>query len=1022
MATSSSAEGSQPPRLKGETSSDHASAKEDDDPPAKSPPRPMRIWSKLGLNYGVLSTMFKGACPPVIATALYQATPFAETFSTLGYLVAIMSILSFAIMPRSKFFQTMIFNLIGVCIGAAVALLTIYCSVQARINTTPVSTATSVGPTPGTAVAQYNSSASAVCGIWLFFNILFANALRFSRPQLQFPVIIYSIFANVACTYAPLFATVTQGIAFIKQLLEAFLAGFGIAAAVNLFIFPKSSRDVVLAEAGGYIQALQGVLKAQNGYLQILERKEIYRPADKEGSDEPPPEASAAKAFKGALAALTALHGKLQGDLVFAKREVAYSKLDAKDLDQIFKLFREIFLPLLGMGSVVDIFDRIAKKRGWKEAEEAEDSHNAEEVAAERERKDKEIAQWNEIMKTLHDSFEIMCAAMVDGLQHASYVLSLAKRPKMQQSDQETDLEAADGAAQPGDIGFGDELAAKIASFYKQREVPIKTWCAQKGIEIDSTTGTEHPAVGLDTDEHSRNERQLYLILYMEFLLWSTGKGVLDLVRFADAMVESGATKKRKLILPGRKRIRKWVMNAFHTQDGTTDLAPDHTKAGISGVYLGALYQKRKDPEHLPPSNSWQLFGNYIQAVSHILSSPEQFFFQQRLVWAMIMVAIGMTMTAGSGTFGLIGRVGGTFIAVCTSLVIWYIAGGTGVPAGVFVLLFFFLFIQTYFLIAFPKFAVVVMITMVTQVLILGYELQVKKVGIVAAEATGQPYYPIYLLAPYRLACVAGGCFVAFFWTFFPYPITARSTLRKQLGESLYLLANYYSCVHTTVRVRLNGTGGDPDDKQSPRRRLDKARERILAKELALFAQIRQHSASTAFEPTFGGKFPKEQYDTIIQETQNILNYMALIGYATRHYTKETDSPTERKWVNDFGRVLGSVQVTSQEVTSLIALLSASVMTGSPLPPYLKAPASYQLSAKLEKIDASILSISHIIEPGYAAFAVTQVASSLINDDLENLLTNIKSLVGEVDFDFHIVSSADSSDTSLPATDKGKRD
>ena len=95
---------------------------------------------------------------------------------------------------------------------------------------------------------------------------------------------------------------------------------------------------------------------------------------------------------------------------------------------------------------------------------------------------------------------------------------------------------------------------------------------------------------------------------------------------------------------------------------------------------------------------------------------------------------------------------------------------------------------------------------------------------------------------------------------------------------------------------------------------------------------------------------------------------MALIGYATRHYTKETESPTERKWVNDFGRVLGSVNVTSQEITSLIALLSASVMTGSPLPPYLKAPASYQLSAKLEKIDTDILNISHITEPGYAAF------------------------------------------------------
>jgi hypothetical protein len=522
---------------------------------------------------------------------------------------------------------------------------------------------------------------------------------------------------------------------------------------------------------------------------------------------------------------------------------------------------------------------------------------------------------------------------------------------------------------------------------------------------------------------------------------------VLDLVRFADSMVETGVMKKRRFLLPGRRRLRKWVMGAFNKQDGTTDIAPDHAEAGIATVYLGASFQKRKDPEHLPPTNVWQSIGDSIRTVSHVMASQElsfgfrvacgtlsigilayleatqTFFFEQRLVWAMIMVAIGMTMTAGSGVFGLVGRVAGTFVATCTSLVIWYIAGGDGVPAGVLVVLWAFLFVQVYFIVTFPKFTVVAMITMVTQVLILGYELQVEKIGIAAASASGQPYYPIYELAPYRLATVAAGCFVAFFWTFFPYPLTARSTLRRQLGESLYLLANFYSCVHTTVQMRILGKEGDVEDKKSPGRRLKKMRDQLLSKELALIGQLRQHSASTAFEPVFGGKFPKKEYDTIIGEVQNILQYMALVGYATRHFTKDADSPTDTKWVSDFGRVLGSVDVTSQEVTSLLSLLSASVLNGSPLPPYLKVPASYQLIAKLEKIDADILNISHICEPGYASFAVTQVASSLINDDLEKLVRNVKNLVGEVDFDFHIISSTESlSGSASSEQDKGKQD
>lgn len=109
---------------------------------------------------------------------------------------------------------------------------------------------------------------------------------------------------------------------------------------------------------------------------------------------------------------------------------------------------------------------------------------------------------------------------------------------------------------------------------------------------------------------------------------------------------------------------------------------------------------------------------------------------------------------------------------------------------------------------------------------------------------------------------------VAFIWTFFPYPLTARSQLRKDLGASLYLLANFYSCVHTTVGMRLSGGEGPPDDKESPGRRLEKARTSVFTKELALLAGLRQHSNFTAWEPTIGGKFPRQQYDTIIHEVQ----------------------------------------------------------------------------------------------------------------------------------------------------------
>ena len=45
-------------------------------------------------------------------------------------------------------------------------------------------------------------------------------------------------------------------------------------------------------------------------------------------------------------------------------------------------------------------------------------------------------------------------------------------------------------------------------------------------------------------------------------------------------------------------------------------------------------------------------------------------------------------------------------------------------------------------MIKYPKYVVVSTIAMGTQVLIVGYDLQVRKIGKPAAEVSGQPYYP----------------------------------------------------------------------------------------------------------------------------------------------------------------------------------------------------------------------------------------------------------------------------------------
>lgn len=239
----------------------------------------------------------------------------------------------------------------------------------------------------------------------------------------------------------------------------------------------------------------------------------------------------------------------------------------------------------------------------------------------------------------------------------------------------------------------------------------------------------------------------------MEFLLWSTGRAVLALVQFADKKVEDGTMKRNKIISPGLKRIRKWAMGSLKVEDAGAEHSPDSTESGGASIYLGESFQTAKDPEHLPPQNTWERSTTLLTRMSRLVASPESafgfrvacatmsigivaflrntqvFFTEQRLVWAMIMVAIGMTTTAGSGVFGFFGRILGTgvnsdlytkcqayillAIAMCTSLVIWYIVDGH--PAGVIVFLFVFIFIEFYFLIRYPRITVVAIISIVTQ-------------------------------------------------------------------------------------------------------------------------------------------------------------------------------------------------------------------------------------------------------------------------------------------------------------------
>jgi hypothetical protein len=315
------------------------------------------------------------------------------------------------------------------------------------------------------------------------------------------------------------------------------------------------------------------------------------------------------------------------------------------------------------MTTIVDIFKRVAEKRGW-------DQEYADEAVIEEKNLEKRV--WNEVMKQMHEPFLILSEAIDQGLEHAAICLELLPRPKKQTKagnkgePADADVEARGEDLKPGEAGFAKVVDAKVQAFWSKKGEILRTWVKERGL-TDSEEDRDLPEYAASPERRERDQAQLYVVLYMESLMHASGEAVQDLVAFADGKVEDGTMSKNRLIVPSNKRLRKWLRGIFKTQDESADQSTGFTSTNM--VHLGDGYNNKKDPEHLPPETTWQRFSNGLRKISRFFASEEsafgfraacatmtigivaflertqQFFQEQRLVWAMIIIAIGMTMS-----------------------------------------------------------------------------------------------------------------------------------------------------------------------------------------------------------------------------------------------------------------------------------------------------------------------------------------------------------------------------------------
>lgn len=317
-----------------------------------------------------------------------------------------------------------------------------------------------------------------------------------------------------------------QSITFIKRLIEAFLSGFAIATGVSFIIVPLSSRMIFFKQTTGFIALMKKTLRANDTYVKSLrpihtvdpssESDSVPNESDEKNvkSPEITPQAARAslsqeaQATKDALHGLGELFGKMHVELGFAKKEVAYGKLNAEDLGEMFIMLRNILLPVVGMSTFIDILQAVKERRD-------NDPSRGEQLTYDAMRK-LESDEWGEILKFSYEPFKILSEAMQEGLDHILYTLELVKRPE---AGSKHDVEMAGDTSKPGEDGFKAYLQKKINHFHNHREETLRLWCGQKGVHLPDTFFSDpsvpSPAHTADNGHHRRNQHQLYLILYV---------------------------------------------------------------------------------------------------------------------------------------------------------------------------------------------------------------------------------------------------------------------------------------------------------------------------------------------------------------------------------------------------------------------------------------------------------------------------------------------------------------------------
>lgn len=175
----------------------------------------------------------------------------------------------------------------------------------------------------------------------------------------------------------------------------------------------------------------------------------------------------------------------------------------------------------------MDIFQRVGRDRGWDGTGPGSDELGAGNgMFPQSQNKEESLKIWNDIMKQLHEPFEVLSEALIQGMDHAGILMKLFPQPKEQKkasasktAGSDPDVEATGGALCPGQMGFSEVVNKKIDIFNARKSEILHLWAKEKGLSSDGKPEHWNDDQTRLFQKRRNDQAQLFTILYLEKLV-----------------------------------------------------------------------------------------------------------------------------------------------------------------------------------------------------------------------------------------------------------------------------------------------------------------------------------------------------------------------------------------------------------------------------------------------------------------------------------------------------------------------